>query len=156
MANGRTANGRPHGHWSNKFHGPLDSGLVSSYLIVVKDTNHTQRKTQMTLKPFSILYTRNSRFTPKVARNFDPTLLTFKCAAVSEKDAVRQLRNSLKFSTKNAKGRETLRTKRFKVVRISTSDVPMFKDGRGRIVPNVTVIPSRKPRWMNRNFFGSR
>ena len=106
----------------------------------------------MSLKPYTVLYTRNSRFTLKVARNFDSSLFTFKCAALDEKDAVRQLRNALKFSV-TVNGVKKLRTHRFKVVRVSSTEVPMFKDGRGNVVPNVTVIKSRKPRWMNRNFW---
>jgi len=113
----------------------------------------------MTTKEFTGLYTRNSRYTSKFAKNFDPNLLTFKCAAVDESDAVRLLRHSLRFSTKNAKGKVTHRTRRFKVVRVCHGDGIKRCDcayckSNPRFAARVTVIPSRKPRWMNRSFTG--
>lgn len=108
-------------------------------------------------REFTVLYTRNSRYTSKIAKNFDATLHTFKCGAVDENDAVRQLRNSLRFSTRNAKGKVTRRTRRFKVVRVYHGDgikrcTCEYCKSHPEFAPAIRVLPTRMPRWMKKSF----
>jgi len=104
------------------------------------------------LKGYTVLYKVNPRFAGKYTDN---TLYTFTCGAVDEKDAVRQLRMSRLYTFTLKSGRTVKKFRRYHVVRVYTGDgIRYFTDYRGMTDRAVVVIKTRKPRWMNRNFFG--
>lgn len=112
-------------------------------------------------KSFTVLY-KESLLDGKMTDN---TVYTFTTDAVSESDAIRKLRMSRMYSMvrqdrrfkKRIVDKKSFRVKPFTVVRVFTGDgVGRFMDYDGNIQRKVTVIPPRQPRWMMRNYFGSK
>ena len=121
---------------------------------MMKNEENTKRlRMRKTLREFTVLYKTADKFTPVSAKYSDPTVYTFKCGAVDEKDAVRLL-TLAKTYYMTVKGKTVSHVIGFKVVRVYSGDsVRMFKGFR-RMERKVVVIKSKMPRSAMKNYFG--
>jgi hypothetical protein len=127
----------------------------------MKNESHTTRLHMTTTREFTIQYRNGKNFT---AKNADLNLFTFKCAATSEKDAIRQLELSRAYSieeTKGGKMRRSFKVRRFTVVRVFHGDgihrcTCDYCKKHPDMAPRITVIPAKQPGWMKRNYFRSK
>ena len=108
----------------------------------------------MATTSFTVLYKNAVKFAGK---STDETVFTFTTSALNEADAVRIFKMSRLYHTTNAKGTKSSHFRRFKIVRVYHGDgihrcTCNYCKMNPTMAPAITVLKSRKPRWMNRNF----